>query len=336
MAIMTPCTRPRLVRTADPCVRGGSSPGVRPSRRRQARAREHHGGVRQRPGARRRRPRDRRPPLARRRARRHPRPDARSHDRSHRARSRRSPRPSWRASMRALTSAPTAAFPFAASGIGVPTLEAVLARLSDARVIIEMKGGTARAGARRRATSVRRHGAVERACARVVPAGALDAARAIAPEIATSASQPEARWTLHRSWVRWPWVSARPYVGVPGARARRPPARRLAGLRAAGAPQGHVVQVWVVNERRRHPSGLLDWGVDGIIIGPARHRGRHARMRWDRADARPTDSRHDLALIPSDPARRLRRARAHRAAHVPARRCMRHPLLDEATASTSG
>ncbi len=85
-----------------------------------------------------------------------------------------------------------------------------------------------------------------------------------APEIVTSASQSEARWTLHRSWVRWPWLSHHPYVAfqVP----------EYAGRMRVVSPafvrqvhkQGHVLQVWVVNERddiRR----LLDWGVDGII-----------------------------------------------------------------------
>ena len=43
---------------------------------------------------------------------------------------------------------------------------------------------------------VRRTGAAARVCLGSFQQVALDAARALAPEIATSASQPEARWTL--------------------------------------------------------------------------------------------------------------------------------------------
>ena len=64
--------------------------------------------------------------------------------------------------------------------------------------------------------------------------------------------------------MRWPWRSNQPYAAfqVP----------EYAGRMRVVSPafvrqvhkQGHVLQVWVVNERddiRR----LLDWGVDGII-----------------------------------------------------------------------
>jgi glycerophosphoryl diester phosphodiesterase len=154
-------------------------------------------------------------------------------------------------------------YPFRDRGHGVPALESVLERHPTARVIIEMKYGTP-ALARAVIAVVRRLHAESRVCLGSFQQQALDTARAIAPEIATSASQPEARWALHRSWVRWPWMPGRPYIAfqVPEW------AGRLRVVSPAFVRQAHqegqVVQVWVVNELadvRR----LLDWGIDGLI-----------------------------------------------------------------------
>ena len=103
-----------------------------------------------------------------------------------------------------------AGFPFREHGHGIPTLEAVLTRFQTF-VIIEMKYGSA-ALARAVVEVVRRLGAQTRVCLGSFQQVALDTARTLAPEIATSASEPEARWTLHRSWVRWLLVTRRPYV----------------------------------------------------------------------------------------------------------------------------
>jgi glycerophosphoryl diester phosphodiesterase len=154
-------------------------------------------------------------------------------------------------------------FPFRGQGIGIPTLDAVLAKHSAARIIIEMKGGEP-ALARAVAASVARAGAVERVCVSSFQQSSVDTIRAEHPEIATSASVREARWTLHRSWVRWPWVNHQPYFAfqVP-EHTRRLRVVSPAFIRQVHK-QGQVVQVWVVNEPadvRR----LLDWGVDGII-----------------------------------------------------------------------
>lgn len=154
-------------------------------------------------------------------------------------------------------------FPFRGQGIGVPTLDDVLGRHRDARVIIEMKGGDAQL-ARAVAASVKKAGAVDRACVSSFQQTSVDTIRAEHPEIATSASVREARWTLHRSWVRWPWVGPQPYFAfqVPES------TRRLRVVSPAFVrqvhKQGQVVQVWVVNERD-DILRLLDWGVDGII-----------------------------------------------------------------------
>ena len=155
------------------------------------------------------------------------------------------------------------AHPFRGQGLGVPTLAFVLARHRDTRMIIEMKGGEPEL-ARAVAHEVRRADAVNRVCVGSFHQRSIVTLRAEAPEILTSASQPEARWALHRSWVRWPWVGPRPYVAfqVPER------AGRLRVVTPAFIDQvhreGQVIQVWVVNDEA-DIIRLLDWGVDGVI-----------------------------------------------------------------------
>lgn len=154
-------------------------------------------------------------------------------------------------------------FPFRGQGIGIPTLGFVLARYPSARLIIEMKGLETQL-ARAVADDVRRAGAVDRVCVGSFDHPSITRLRAAAPQIATGASQPEARWTLYRAWVRWPRIGPRPYAAfqVP---------ERAGRLRVVSPSfvrqvhrEGQVLQVWVVNDEadiRR----LLDWGVDGVI-----------------------------------------------------------------------
>ena len=155
------------------------------------------------------------------------------------------------------------AFPFRGLGIGVPRLDDVLGRHPNTRVIIEMKGGQPEL-ARAVAASIIKADGVERMCVGSFYHASIAALRAAFPQIVTSASQPEARWALHRSWVRWPFTNHRAYHAfqVPEFAGRmRVVSRNF--LRHVHR-EGHAVQVWVVNERddiRR----LLDWGVDGII-----------------------------------------------------------------------
>lgn len=153
--------------------------------------------------------------------------------------------------------------PFRGQGIGIPILDDVLAKYPQTRVIIEMKGGS-RELALAVGHSIRRASAVDRTCVGSFYQESVTAMRAEFPEVITSAATNEARWTLHRSWVRWPWISAQPYFAfqVP-ERAGRMRVVSPAFVRQVHR-QGQVLQVWVVNERddiRR----LLDWGVDGII-----------------------------------------------------------------------
>lgn len=153
--------------------------------------------------------------------------------------------------------------PFRGQGIGISTLAFVLARYPNARMIIEMKGAEPEL-ALAVAHDVRRADAVDRVCVGSFDQASIGRLRAAAPEIVTSASQPEARWTLHRAWVRWPRIGPRPYVAfqVP-ERAGRMRVVSPSFVRQVHR-EGQVLQVWVVNDEadiRR----LLDWGVDGVI-----------------------------------------------------------------------
>jgi glycerophosphoryl diester phosphodiesterase len=154
-------------------------------------------------------------------------------------------------------------YPFRGQGIGVPTLEATLRRFPSARLIIEMKGAQPEL-ARAVADVIRRTDAVDRVCVGSFSQQSLDTLRDEAPDIATSASEPEARWTLHRSWVRWPRASRRPFVAfqVP-ERAGRLRVVTPAFVRQVHR-EGRVLQVWVV-DREEDARRLLGWGVDGLI-----------------------------------------------------------------------
>lgn len=155
------------------------------------------------------------------------------------------------------------AHPFRGKGIGVPRLDEVLVTHPGARVIIEMKGAQPEL-ARAVGESIKKAKAIDRTCVGSFHQGSIDTIRAEHPEVTTSASQEEARWTLHRSWVRWPFTKARPWVAfqLPET-AGRLRVVSPAFLRHVHR-EGHVVQVWVVNERA-DMLRLLDWGVDGII-----------------------------------------------------------------------
>ncbi len=156
-----------------------------------------------------------------------------------------------------------AGYPFRGRGHGVPRLADVLERFPDARLIVEVKAPTAEAG-RAVAALLREHRAASRVCVGSFHPAAIRAVRAAAPEIPTSASQPEARWTLHRSWCAWPWAGRRPYAAfqVPerAGRLRVVTPRFVRQVHR----EGQVVQVWVVDAEDA-AQRLLDWGVDGLI-----------------------------------------------------------------------
>jgi glycerophosphoryl diester phosphodiesterase len=154
------------------------------------------------------------------------------------------------------------AFPFRGRGIGVPSLVAVLERYPDALLIVEMKEDTVAIG-EAVARTVRAAGAAERVCAAGYGQLALDAARAALPEMASSASYPEARLAVYRSLARWPIRSAR-------YDAFQVPER--AGLVRILSPRfirdvhraGQRVQAWTIDDEG-DMQRLLRWGVDGLI-----------------------------------------------------------------------
>jgi glycerophosphoryl diester phosphodiesterase len=176
---------------------------------------------------------------------------------------------------------PEAGHPWRGQGIGVPTLEALLVRWPAARVIIEMKEGGA-ALAEAVSHVVRRTDALDRVCVGSFNEGAVAALRRIDPSIMTSASREEVKWTLCRSWVRWPAGHATDY------RAFQVP-ERVGRLRVVSPNfvrqvhrEGCILQVWVVDAPRQ-AERLLAWGVDGLIsdrpdlIVPVRD--RHVQRR---------------------------------------------------------
>jgi glycerophosphoryl diester phosphodiesterase len=153
-------------------------------------------------------------------------------------------------------------FPLRGRGIGIPTLDAVLNRYKDARIIIELKTS---AGALARATVdvVRRARALERVCVGSFSTRALREVRALEPRLATSASREEVRWTLYRLWCRWPRTRAS-YQGyqVPewAGRTRVVSPRFVSAAHAAGLS----VQVWTV-DNEADADRLVAWGVDALI-----------------------------------------------------------------------
>jgi glycerophosphoryl diester phosphodiesterase len=104
---------------------------------------------------------------------------------------------------------------------------------------------------------------VGRVCAAGYGQQALDAARAALPEMATSASYPEARIAVYRSLARWP-VRKASYDAfqVPETTGvlRIVSPRFIRDVHAAG----QRLQVWTVDEEH-DMKRLLDWGVDGLI-----------------------------------------------------------------------
>lgn len=154
-------------------------------------------------------------------------------------------------------------FPFRGRGIGVPALEAVLRAFPSARVIIEMKEGTA-ALAHAVLDVIRRTEAVDRVCVGSFHRNGLGVLRGEEPAVATSASEREARWTLYRAWCRWPFRHQARYCAfqVP---------ERVGSLRVVSPAflrqahrSGARVDVWVV-DRPDDVIRLFEWGVDGVI-----------------------------------------------------------------------
>ncbi len=153
-------------------------------------------------------------------------------------------------------------YPFRGRGVGVPALREVLARYPEVPVIVELKGDDPRL-AERTLADIEAAGAAGRVAVASFSQRVLDAARRLAPQVATSASTREVRWLLWRARFGWT-VSHPPYrmVQVPETRG----ATRIvtpAFIRAAHRA-GLAAQVWTV-DREADMVRLLEWGVDAII-----------------------------------------------------------------------
>ena len=153
-------------------------------------------------------------------------------------------------------------YPFRGRGVGVPTLDEVLARYPDIPIIIEMKVNS-RAMGLAVAAAVHQASAAGRVCAASDGSIAVHAARRALPDMATSATRWEVRLALYRSWVGWPPRRAS-YGGyqVP----------ETAGVFRVVSPRfvrhahqaGLEVQVWTV-DRVADMERLIGWGVDALI-----------------------------------------------------------------------
>lgn len=152
--------------------------------------------------------------------------------------------------------------PFRGRGVGIPSLESVLRRFPDLRVIVELKS-EARELAEAVIAVLRRERAVDRACVGAFGRRGVRLIRSLEPSLATSAAREEVRWALYRSWCRWP-VTHAPYGGfqVPETwgLTRVVSPRFVRNAHDAGA----VVQVWTVDSESS-ARRLLAWGVDGVI-----------------------------------------------------------------------
>jgi glycerophosphoryl diester phosphodiesterase len=154
------------------------------------------------------------------------------------------------------------ATPFRGQSIGVPTLRDVLARYRDVAIIIELKEAS-RQLVQIVLDDVQRADAYDRVCVGSFSWRALRQVRALAPQIATSASKTEVRWALFRSRWRWPLRRAAytAYQVPEVSRGTRVVTPRFVG---EAHDAGLHVQVWTV-DRPDAARRLVDWGVDALI-----------------------------------------------------------------------
>lgn len=158
---------------------------------------------------------------------------------------------------------PDADVTWASPPVGIAPLAEALAAFPTARFIIELKDDS-EDFARAVVDVVRAAAAGSRVCLGSFNHRVVQAVRAAAPELATSASEPEARWLLYRSHLRWPRLrrSAFSSMQVP----------EVAGRLRVTSPgffrqvhrEGCVAQIWTV-DRPEDVRRLFDWGADGVI-----------------------------------------------------------------------
>jgi glycerophosphoryl diester phosphodiesterase len=177
-------------------------------------------------------------------------------------------------------------YPFRGRGVGIPTIEEVLAALPTTRLTIEVKVGAAQ---RPLFEAIER----ARAAGRVIIGAEHEESRTLFAtfpgEISASARQGLRFYALYRLGLARFWAPPVVALQIPESwRGYRFLTPRL--IRACHA-RGLAVHIWTVNEvaeMRR----LLDWGVDGIMT--------------DRPD-RLADLLSERGLRPPAPARRRAR-----------------------------
>jgi glycerophosphoryl diester phosphodiesterase len=138
----------------------------------------------------------------------------------------------------------------------------VLRRFPGIPIIIEMKVDSTAMG-EAVVGEVLAADAVDRVCSAGYGQRSIDAVRAALPQIATSASHPEARIGVYRSLARWP-IRRAPYTTY------QLPER--AGMLRVVSPRfirhahraGLAVQVWTVDDEA-DMERLLGWGADALI-----------------------------------------------------------------------
>ena len=279
-------------------VRHTSKAGLRTSRRREACAREHDGGVCQRSGARQRRARVRRAPFARRHPGRDSRQDARSDNRRDGSRDGRTA---------AELAAVDAGFrfvprgrrvPFRGQGIGVPTLEEVMRAFPDVRMIIEMKQGEPSWPGRCWPSSAT-GSSVERVCVGSFYRPGSTSIRAEAPELRPAPPRTRRGGPCTDRGAAGRFVAAR-LLRLPGPRARRPAPRRHASLPAQAHRDGARVDVWVV-DAAEDIERLFKLGVDGVITDrPDMAVAASRRLVWrSNDDLNQSKDRHAAADNPT-------------------------------------
>ena len=165
--------------------------------------------------------------------------------------------------------APDGTQPFRGRGLRIPTLAELLARLPDVPLNIEVKQAAPPIEAAVLAV-LDRHGARERTLLAAEDGAIMTRIRAVAPEVLTSASAPEAADFVYRlregrlaDW-RPPFVALQvpaEYEGIPIVTAESVAAAHAAGVE---------VHVWTINDEPEMDR-LLDLGVDALMTDfPAR------------------------------------------------------------------
>lgn len=159
--------------------------------------------------------------------------------------------------------APAADVAWTRSRSGIVPLAEVLHAYPAARVIVEVKDDSPEL-ARAVADVVRAASAVARVCVGSFHRAVVRAVRSHAPEITTSAAEPEARWLLMRSYLRCPRFGRAPFAALQVPEAAGRLRVTSPGFFRQVHREGCVAQVWTV-DRPEDVQRLFDWGADGVI-----------------------------------------------------------------------